>query len=63
MAFRHLETSLHRHHKSRLLRRPEDRLFVLRVIRLLETSLPLLRQVAFLDAQDVQNEFIFLSTP
>jgi hypothetical protein len=47
MAFLHLETSLHRIHQSRFLRRPEG------------THKQLI-QVAFFDAQDAQNEFLWL---
>jgi hypothetical protein len=49
MAFRHLKTSLHRLHQSRLLRQSEGRLWVHRAICLLKTSLPLLRTNRFLE--------------
>jgi hypothetical protein len=39
MAFRHQETSLHRHHQRRILRRSKGRLWVLRSIRVLKTLL------------------------
>jgi hypothetical protein len=49
MAFRHLETSLHRLQQSRFLRRPEGSLWVLRSIHLLKTSLPRFRPNFFLE--------------
>jgi hypothetical protein len=47
MAYWHLETSLHRIHRSRILRRPEGRIWVLRPIRLLKTSIKRLRPSRF----------------
>jgi hypothetical protein len=47
MAFGHLETSLHRHHQRRILRRPEGRLGFVRIIRLLDTSISRLRPIRF----------------
>jgi hypothetical protein len=55
--FRHIVASLHRFHESRFLRLKDGRLGVLRPIRLLESSLPLLRSSSFINSQDAENEF------
>jgi hypothetical protein len=57
MAFRHLETLLHRLHQSRFLRRPEGRLSVLRAIRYLKHHLSGFVQIACYESQDTENEF------
>jgi hypothetical protein len=47
MAFWQIEKSLHQHHQSRILRRSQGRLWVLRAIGLLKTSLKQIRQNRF----------------
>jgi hypothetical protein len=56
MADRHLETSLHRLHQSRFLRRPEGTLWVLKAIPQLQISLKQLRPCFFYD-QNAENVF------
>jgi hypothetical protein len=53
---RHLQTSLHRLHQSRIVGRTEGRLKDIRAISFLETALKRLRSNRFLDAQDAENE-------
>jgi hypothetical protein len=60
MAFRHHETLLHPNHQSRILRRSEGRLWLLRTIRLRKISLNFVH-VAFYDAQEMKLHC--LSTP
>jgi hypothetical protein len=57
MAFWHLETSLYRLHQSRFLRRPEGRLWLLRAIRLLKTSLKRHRKNSFFRCPGCRNDF------
>jgi hypothetical protein len=56
IAFRHLQTSLHRHYQSRILRHPEIILRVLRAIQLLKLDLSDFVQIAFVDAQNAEND-------
>jgi hypothetical protein len=57
LAIRHLQTSLHRIPQSRILRRPESRLNFFKVISLLKNHYRKFVQVAFLDAEDAENDF------
>jgi hypothetical protein len=57
MDFRHHESSIHRLHQSRSLRRPEVRLRVPRAIRLLKTSHKQILPSRFFDDKNAQNEF------
>jgi hypothetical protein len=59
MEFRNLETSPYRLNQSRILRLPEGRLWILRAICLIEISIRDFEQIAFLDAQDAENEFVW----
>jgi hypothetical protein len=63
MAFRHHETSLHRHHQIRILRLSDGRLCVIRAIRLLKLSLKRLHSSGFFDAQVAKIEFVWTFDP
>jgi hypothetical protein len=63
MAFRHLETKLHLLQQSRILRRPESRLWLFSIIRLLESSLARIRPSLFWMPRMQKMSSHGLSTP
>jgi hypothetical protein len=60
MAFRNFQTSLHRLHQSRFLRRLEGTLWLHRAIRLHKTSIKQHQASWFFDCQESQNEFVWI---